>query len=336
MEFLKEKGIDCEFSPLIHEEEDRVLYSKGHYLKKIFLFFRFIFRRMHDIRNAKNFDVVFVYRETAPNRSSWMEKKISRHSKLVFDFDDSIWLLDVSQANRMFSWYRNPSKTLKIIRHSHLVIAGNEYLANYAKLANTNVVVFPTTIDTEKYKTVRTQHSEKPICIGWSGSVTTIKHFEYALPFLKILKEKFKEKISFKVIGDGNYINDELGIKGIPWIEKDEISELSEIAIGIMPLPDDEWSRGKCGLKGLQYMALGIPTLMSPVGVNTEIIQHGENGFLCSTTEEWTECISKLIESPELRKKLGENGRITVEEKFSYTSQKNKYLKIFQDLLESK
>ena len=110
------------------------------------------------------------------------------------------------------------------------------------------------------------------------------------------------------------------------------MEDLQDIDIGIMPLPDTDWTRGKCGLKGLQYMGLAIPTIMSPVGANMQIIKHGVNGFLASTKEEWVDYLSQLIESEELRKKLGEAGRKTVEEQFSVEANKEKYLGLFEIL----
>ena len=131
------------------------------------------------------------------------------------------------------------------------------------------------------------------------------------------------------MIRDPNYSFKPLGIQGQKWSSGTEVEDLQSINIGIMPLPDIEWTRGKCGLKGLQYMGLAIPTVMSPVGVNTEIITHGVNGFLASSKEEWINCLSKLIESAELRKKLGDAGRKTVEELYSVNANKEKYLNLF-------
>ena len=134
-------------------------------------------------------------------------------------------------------------------------------------------------------------------------------------------------------MGDPHYSNNELEIKGIQWTSATEVDVLASFDIGIMPLPDDEWAQGKCGLKGLSYMALEIPTIMSPVGVNSDIIQDGVNGYLAVAEEEWVNKISQLVESAELRMKLGKNARETVIEKYSVESQKDRYLNYFEQLI---
>ena len=235
-------------------------------------------------------------------------------------------------ANKNLLWLKNPSKISKIIKMSDMIFAGNQFLSDYAYPFNKNIVIVPTTIDTEEYKPITRESNSEKVCIGWSGSFTTIDHFSFAIPALKIIKQKYMEKVFFKVIGDGSYSNEELGIKGIAWNKQDEIKELSTIDIGIMPLPDDEWSKGKCGLKGLQYMALGIPTIMSSVGVNKVIIKDGVNGFLASEIDEWVSKISKLIEDKDLRMKMGKAGRVTVLENYSVDSQKSNYLKYFNQI----
>ncbi|MCD6367133.1 MAG: glycosyltransferase family 4 protein, partial [Bacteroidales bacterium] len=164
-------------------------------------------------------------------------------------------------------------------------------------------------------------------------SQTTIKHFLKIVPVLEAINKKYGDKVKLKLIGDENFYNDILKLKGTKWSPEKEVEELAELNIGIMPLPDDEWANGKCGLKGLTYMALEIPTIMSPVGVNTEIIQDGVNGFLASTEEEWIEKISMLIENPDLRQQLGKAGRQTVVEKYSVEANKQKYLDVFNAVL---
>ena len=166
-----------------------------------------------------------------------------------------------------------------------------------------------------------------------SDGVARLLHMETKMKALIRLKEKYGERIYFKIIGDGNYINDGLDVKGLPWRRETELEDMKEFDIGIMPLPDTEWAKGKCGLKGLQYMALGIPTIMSPVGVNSEIIEDGVNGMLAMSDDEWVEKISMMIESDNLRKKLADAGRKTVEEKYSVVANRHLYLEYFNQVL---
>ncbi|MBL7962518.1 MAG: glycosyltransferase family 4 protein [Flavobacteriales bacterium] len=330
---LERNGFSCELSHLVSEADDRVLYRKGHYLSKARFVQRCIARRMEDVRRMNAFDIIFIFREALMTRSTRFEKAFRRsRAKLVFDFDDAIWLQNVSAANKAWSWMKDPGKTSRLIASSDLVFAGNAYLADYARGFNPAVEVVPTTIDTEEYQP-RAERREGPVCIGWSGSITTIQHFQYAIPALKAIRERFGERVTFRVIGDGSYRGPELGIEGLPWRRETELDDLRAMDIGIMPLPDDEWARGKCGLKGLQYMALGIPTLMSPVGVNAEIVQDGANGYLPRTTDEWVQRLSLLVEDADLRGRLGQAARRTVEERYSVHAWRDRYIHLFNNLL---
>lgn len=334
LDFLESNGYNCVLSPLLNEKDDKIFYGKGKIIHKVWIVLKGVFKRYGDIRRAKNFDIIFIFREAFFTGSYYFENKISKKGKkVIFDFDDAIWIDNVSNSNKSFAFLKDASKTSNIINLSNLVFAGNEYLKNYASQYNANIVVIPTTIDTIEYSPVKVIPKNK-VVIGWSGSITTIQHFEYAVAVLKKIKNKYSDKIQIKVIGDANYVNTELEIKGLGWNKVTEISDLCSFDIGIMPLPNDEWAQGKCGLKGLQYMALEIPTIMSPVGVNIEIIENGINGFLASTQDEWLEKLSELIESKELREKIGKAGRRTVIEKYSVEINKQKYLDAFNGLLE--
>ena len=329
--FLNQNGFECTHAFLLDETSDKIFYSKGKILGKLRIVLNSFFKLWRLSSRANEYDFIFIQRETFMLGTSFFEKRFAKSkAKMIFDFDDSIWLLDVSNANKGFAWLKNPNKTAEIISVSDVVVGGNPYLCDYAKRFNENVKLIPTTIDTIEYTNKGNKNTS--ICIGWSGSLTTLKHFDHASPFLKKLKEKYGDKISIKAIGDANYRNEALNVISLPWKKENEVEELSTFDIGIMPLPDDKWASGKCGLKGLQYMALEIPTVMSPVGVNSEIIQDGVNGFLASTEEQWIEKLSRLIESKELREKMGKAGRKTVEEKYSIESQKSNYLKLFKEL----
>ena len=332
--FLEQHNFQCHLSYIISKKDDTFFYSEGNTFKKLWILIKAILHRIKDTFRYNDYDIVFVQREAIMIGSSYFEKRIRRSkAKHVFDFDDSIWLMDTSDGNKKYEWLKNPEKTVRNIRYADMVFAGNAYLANYARSCNAYVKIIPTTIDTDFHKPLPKNNDK--LIIGWIGSHTTIKHFEYALDFLTSIKKKYPQ-VEIRVVGDADYINEALNIKGIAWSFNTEVEMINSFSIGIMPLPDDEWAKGKCGLKGLSYMACEVPTIMSPVGVNTEIIQHGKNGFLASTTDEWISCLSQLIESLELRESMGKAGRQTVLEKYSVLSQQQNYLNAFKDVLEQK
>jgi len=331
LDYLAANGIECTYSNLLRADDYQYFYKKGYYLKKFSIVTRSFFKRLAELRKIKKYDIVFIQRESIMLGTWYFERQYAKRSKVIFDYDDAVWLEQISGPNKIFRFLKNPGKTKDIIRIADLVFAGNQYLADYAKKFNDHVVIVPTTINTDEYKPAY-KIDKETICIGWSGSFSTIVHFTTCIEALRIIKQKYGSKIYFKVIGDEKYTNEELGIKGLPWKKETEVADLQEIDIGIMPLPDDEWAKGKCGLKGLQYMALAIPTMMSPVGVNTEIIRDGENGFLSSTIEEWVNKLSLLIESPQLRKSIGGKGHDTVLAFYSVNANKDFYLKYFKEL----
>ncbi|GAB4375900.1 MAG: hypothetical protein Kow0075_02600 [Salibacteraceae bacterium] len=335
LDYLSDQGIQSELSYLLDEEDDKAFYSKGRLLSKAKILIKSYAKRLSDLKRLDHFDVVFVQREAFMTGTTFFEKAVHRiGEKMVFDFDDSIWIHNVSDANKYLNFLKNPAKTARIIGMAQKVVAGNKYLAQYALQYNDDVVIIPTTIDTDRYKR-KVPHStapDKPVIIGWTGSPTTIRHFELAVPVLKQIKQRYGERVAFKVIGDDRYKNPELGITGIPWYAHSEVDDLQDVDIGIMPLPDDEWAKGKCALKGLQYMAVEIPAVMSPVGVNSEIIDHGTNGFLPAGHHEWVQILSQLIENPALRIEVGKAGRKTVERGFSVKANAEKYLNLFRSL----
>ena len=333
MPFLEKNGYEIIFSNIISEKDDITFYSKGKYLKKLLIVIRSFFHRLRDIRLAKECDLIFVYREAFMLGTTYLEKRLAKTGvPLVFDFDDSIWINDTSEGNQNLSWLKKPEKTAEICKFASIVITGNKYLANYALQFNQNVIVIPTTINTSYHKPI-TKLVDTRICIGWTGTTTTLKHYDTAIPFLKKLKNEFQEKIYFKVIVNSEEWTRDLDVKLVKWSKNYEISELLEFDIGIMPLPDDEWSKGKCGFKGLQCMAMGIPVVMSPVGVNKEIINHGENGFLANNDQDWYDCLKLLIQSSELRLNFAKLGRETVEKDFSVMVWEKKLLNVFDNLI---
>lgn len=332
--FLEREGYSFTWSYLLDKEADLIFYSRGKLLQKFTILLRGFFKRLKDLPRAKNFNLVFIQREAFFAGGAFFEKRFHLSgTPVIFDFDDSIWLADTSPGNRAWEWLKKPVKFYQTVSFANKIIAGNEYLANQVRSFNRNVTVIPTTIDTQVHVPLPSLRDKETLVIGWSGSISTIKHFESLQPVLFRLKEEFGSKLSFKVLGPAGYKNKKLQISSIPWSAEKEVAELNSFDIGIMPLPDDEWSRGKCGLKGLSYMACGVPAVFSAIGVNREIINQGVNGFLANSQEDWYNCLKQLLVDRELRSRVGEAGRRTVEEKYSTLSQQEKYLKVFSEAM---
>ena len=334
LSYLESRGIECHFSWLISESDD-VTFYKGSVSQKLLLASRAFKKRFLELFNGvvRNADIIFVSREAlffGPPLFEYLAYRLKK--KIIFDFDDAIWLSPVSHYNQKFSWAKWPTKTDSLLRLSHLVVAGNDYLADYAKAFSENVEIIPTTINVDRYVPNSLRRSG-PVRIGWSGSFSTISHFESILPALLHIKREFGEQVEFILIGDQYYSNIKLNITALPWNLMSEISDLHKFDIGLMPLPDDDWAKGKCGLKGLQYMALGIPTIMSPVGVNRGIIRDGVNGFLATTQDEWIAKLRLLVSNGDMRDKLGAAGRLTVLSDYSVHRWKDQFLNLIHSVL---
>ncbi|MDD2634517.1 MAG: glycosyltransferase family 4 protein [Bacteroidales bacterium] len=332
---LEKNGYEIIFSNIINEKDDKVFYSKKKYLRKLLIVIKAFIHRLKDIKTAKQCDVIFIYREAFMLGATYFEKRLAKLDvPIIFDFDDSIWLNDTSEGNQNLAWLKKPQKTAKICKLSDLVIVGNTYLANYAKIHNPNVEIIPTTINTNYHKCTDTKKDTNRICIGWTGTSTTLKHYYTAIPVLERIKEKYGERVYFKIIVNSNNWTQNIDVELINWSKEREIDDLCEFDIGIMPLPDDEWSKGKCGFKGLQCMALGIPVVMSQVGVNTKIIKNGHNGYLAKQEKEWFNYLCKLIDSAELRETIGNAGKKTVQEEYSVHIWEKRVLKLFKSPLQ--
>jgi glycosyltransferase involved in cell wall biosynthesis len=313
---LRRLGVEITYAPFETEELKAVLHQGGNVTSKIKAVSRNMRRRSRELDSVGDFDLVYLFREAAILGPPWFERKIARSGvPIVFDFDDAIFFSYRSPSNGYLSYLKFPAKAAEICRISSHIMAGNQFLADYASEYNRNITIVPTTIDTEKYRYIESPGDPQKITIGWSGSFSTIQHLDTIRDVFQELAET--ENFRLRVIGASKYDLPGVETDPIAWRSESEIDDLSPIDIGVMPLPDDNWSKGKCGLKALQYMALGIPTICSPVGVNSTIIKEGRNGFLADGKAEWIEKIKLLIHSPELRKKLGLAGRDTVEKEYS-------------------
>jgi len=334
LDFWDEHGLETTYDWVLEVEDMRAFYGR-RLPAKAGVAVKAALRRGSGLARRLGrppaYDIIFIQRQAFFLGGPWAEWVASRRAPLIFDFDDAIWMPEISRGNRRFASLKNVEKIPSILRMASTVIAGNAYLADWARAHNPNVAIVPTCIDTNRYVPSGADRAPNaPIVIGWSGSPSTIVHFELALPTLLRIKEKYGARVRFKVVGDPEFRDERLGIQGEAWRSDSEVSALQAMDIGIMPLPNDEWSKGKCGLKALTYMATGLPTLSSPVGVNTEIVRDGINGYLPASEDEWVARTCELIESSELRRRLGTAGRETVIDRYSVDRWKRPLLEIIR------
>lgn len=329
MSWLKEQGYEVELVPFLNENGWNSLYKEGSTMSKAAAMFGGFARRKMLMFRIRRFDYIFIHREASmigPPVFEWFIAKVLRR-KFIYDFDDAIWLPNYSESNARFQKIKMYGKVRKIMKWSDRITAGNNFLADFARQYNSNVQVLPTTIDTEHMHN-RKGNPDNPVpLIGWTGTHTTAKYIETLLPVLDKLYED--HDFLFRIISNQPPDFERPYIDFERWKKEQEIEDLASFNIGVMPLTDSEWTKGKCGFKGLQYMALEIPAVMSPVGTNKVIVEHGKNGLLCDTDDEWYNALKELLDDPALREQLGKAGRETVIDQYSVLSQRENYLKLF-------
>ena len=324
--FLKAEGLEYDVRPFVTQRFFKILYLKGKNIRKILYFIQALWNRVLVICEARKYDLIFIHREACPIGPPIFEWMICKFKKpIIFDFDDAIFLQNLSSANRIYGFLKFPSKTQAIIKMSKAVIVANRFLEEYARRFNPRVHVIPTSIDTEKFMVKET--ASKRLSIGWVGSPTT---FPYLHSLSGVIKElSMKYDFIFKIIGGGeNFYITGVNIESRDWKLEEEIANFQGIDIGIYPLSDTIWARGKAAFKAIQFMSMGIPVVASPVGMNKELIQDGVNGFLASSDEEWVNKISNLIRDEGLRQRIGLTGRRTIEECYSVKVNVSKYIDV--------
>ena len=325
--FLHREGVHLTLSPFLSERGMDVLYEPGHVARKVCETLRGYLRRLAEAPRPTSVDVIFVYREAALLGPAWIEQLLALRRPLVFDFDDAIYLRDTSQTNAWSRRLKSATKVETICRVARHVTVGNELLARYAKNRAREVTVIPSTIDTDVYQVQPRAQNRVPV-VGWTGSATTVPHLMTVAPALRRLRQKRE----FELCVIGTKIDIEgLAVRCLPWRAETEPDDLRALDIGLMPLPDCEWSRGKCGMKALQYMALGIPPVVSPVGVNAAIVRDGVNGLHACGEEEWIDRIALLLEDESLRRTLGQEGRRTIEESYSARRHAPRVARVFTE-----
>lgn len=325
--YLESRGINITVEPLLGNDYIKRLYNNR---KNRIRVFRSYLRRIHRLVLASKFDVIWVEKEFFP----WLPAiapYLVRYldASYLVDFDDAIFHQydrhDRSIVRRLLG-----TKIDAVMAQANVVTVGNDYLANRARKAGAKRVEYlPTVVDTNRYST-RTHNDEKPFNIGWIGSPSTAKYLHVIQP---ALSELLTGSSRLVLVGSGEVDLGNTSTEVREWSEETEVSELLTFDVGIMPLPDNPWERGKCGYKLIQYMACGLPVVASPVGVNERIVDDGYNGFLAESSHEWVESINRLKQDCSLREEMGARGRRKVEEHFSLDVTQPKMHEIIRSLV---
>ncbi|MBI4834398.1 MAG: glycosyltransferase family 4 protein [Planctomycetes bacterium] len=279
--------------------------------------------------SKKKYDIVFIQKKRVS--VFWLERFKSQGAKVLYDFDDAVMFASSRHATPDSP--KRMKAFVKMVKASDGIIAGNPYLKEQAEQYNKKAWIIPTSMDTEKYPIARhgTKDPATPVILGWIGGGKSLVFLQALLPALEELAGKFN--IQLKIVCNAFFDSDKIKIIKKQWKEEHEILDVLTFDIGLAPLPDDPWSKGKCAAKLLQYMAGGIPSVASPVGVHTEIIQEGVNGLLATTPEEWKAKLERLIADAKLRESCGLEARKTVEERYSVKSSAPKLINIFKEIV---
>ena len=257
-------------------------------------------------RRAADFDGVFLHKKGLNSFDAFW---LSRYGKkIIYDFDDAVMYSPKAPDYDSPSHFRRFRRSVKL---ADLVIAGNSYLAEHARRFNSNIEILPTGLDTNSYNVEAGQAKDDKIRLVWIGSKSTLRYLAEIQPALEEIGSKF-ENIILRVICDDSFQLKNLKVENCPWSEETQATDLSTCDIGLASLPDNRFTRGKCGFKILQYASAGLPVVASPVGVNAEYIRQGA-GFLAEGTSDWIDKISQLINDSKLRKQMGQAGKEQVQ-----------------------
>ncbi len=327
--YLEERGFRVITRSFITRDFYTLYHKKGHLLQKVFGVLNGFVRKFFQLYYLFSADFVLVQREVTPIGPpvfEWIYARVFR-KKMIYDFDDAIWIPQTSEANKIVNSLKCTWKIRYLIKWSHTVIAGNHFLYEYAAQYNKNVRLVPTCVDLKNRYHLRADQEVAKITIGWTGSFSTMSYLDLIVPVLKKLEKEFE--FTFFIMSNRA---PEFSLKNQvykEWSEEQEVLALRNCQIGIMPLTRDTWTLGKCGFKIIQYMALGIVPIADAWGANKDIISNGEDGFLVENESAWEASLRSLLENQALRKQLAERAVRKIEAKYSLEANLETFLQVF-------
>src|SRR5205085_6413159 len=299
-------AIRLDFAPFESDALAQLLYEPGHLPAKGFWTLSDFVRRAAVLPRSSRYDAVVIHREAALIGPAFYERLLAWAGKpIIYDFDDAIWSPGQAWKNGLFSRLHFTGKTSTICKLASAVTTGNEYLAQYARQRNRHVAVVPSSVELAAYPELPESSEREKFIVCWTGSTSTLVHFEHARPALEQLAARVPLVVKIICSRPPERAINGAEMQFVRWSANREAQDVADCHAGIMPLPDDEVSRGKGGMKALQYMATGRPVVVSPVGVNTEIVRDGQSGLLARDTSQWVDALERLAHDTALRSRLG-------------------------------
>jgi glycosyltransferase involved in cell wall biosynthesis len=339
---LAEAGIQLDVSPFLTGPQFSNLYTPGQVASRLTGLGSSIARRIAELRTARDYDLLFVQREAmlvGPAIFETLYRSIG-NTPMVLDLDDATYVRYTSPSfGRLGSYLKFFGKTDKLIKASRVVTCGNNYIAEYVRTLGTRTVVIPTVVDTDEF-TPALKANPVPV-VGWIGTHSTFPFLEWLFPVLEELGAKHRFKL--KIVGAGRT---DISVKGVevissPWELDREVGDFQSLDIGLYPMTlsdsaNEEWLLGKSGFKAIQYMAVGIPFVMSPIGVAGDIGEPGKTHFNASSERDWYTQLEKLLSDSELRLRMGESGRRHSLDNYTVEQQANLLATTFREAAKKK
>ncbi|MBT3879375.1 MAG: glycosyltransferase family 4 protein [Candidatus Scalindua sp.] len=286
------------------------IISRGIYLCKIFFSLLWV-------------DVVYIQKKIFPSYLFFIIKTFN--NRIVFDFDDAIHACPSSIDTHLFDTRSNERQLSNILKRCSHIVVGNSYLYQFAMKHNSHTTIIPTPVDHEQFSpqqpeglNSQSEKGKRKIVLGWVGQGQNLIYLDTVKDALQEISHLRRNRICLKVISNKPYCIEGVDVLNQTWSIEKEVDNLRSIDIGLMPLIDDEWTHGICSFKALQFMCLGLPVVISPVGNNKEVVSHGKNGYFANTKEEWIRYLLNLIDDEEKRKEFGFAGREFVITKYTY------------------
>ena len=300
---LEPAGIFVDHSSFETERLREVIYSPGHYGRKTLELGRAYGRRLRSLKLIDDYDAVLIYREAALIGPELVERLAARRKPLIYQLDDPLYVPYRSPWSGWLTYLKFFGKVGRIAAMSRVVLVNSSHHRDYVSRVNSNVWQIPSVVDADLYQPLPRTETNGKVCVGWSGSATTVGNLDLIEAPLRDVARR--DDVRIQLVGVEQSPFADLDLTALPWRAETEVEDLRKLDIGLAPAPVTEWNKRKFFMKVVQYMALGIPPICSRIGSNPEVVEHGRTGFLADGPRDWTESIERLVGNAELRAEMG-------------------------------